>query len=423
MVTFEYSLLIQGQVTYFEDRILPLSNNEVLSFIRDISDRVTSERQFVQAQKLEGVGTLAGGIAHEFNNLLAMIIGSAELLNAHLSDLPKLKKYVDRIIDASERGASISKQLLIFSRPEQMELKPVSLVQTMDDLQKRFKHILPSSITVRVETEPEPGIIRGDVAQIQQAILNLILNASDAMPLSGTLTLRQFMTPPDTIRAKFGMETGRPYATVSVSDTGIGMNDESIKKIFDPFYSTKEIGKGTGLGLAIVHGIVKNHNGFIDVVSSPGTGTSFTLYFPSVPADSRMEQTISDVFPPSPDGNILVVDDEEIIRDSLREYLADMGYIMHTASNGIEALKIYREHQASISLVITDLGMPQMGGEELFRCLYSIDNAVKVIATSGYLDRTTKDRLLALGFKDVITKPFKMNTVETSIRTVCHHAE
>jgi len=392
--------------------------NGVLATYHDITDQRRLEQQLIQAQKLEGVGTLAGGIAHDFNNLLAMVLGSAELLQRQLPDHSDLRKYVDRIIDASERGTSISRQLLIFSRPDQAELKQVSLSQSIAELQEMLKHFLPKSITIETSMEGEDGVILGDAGQIHQALLNLSLNAGDAMTNNGTLRIRQFPAPSDIVRRKFPFAQAVPYCGISVSDTGMGMGEAILAKIFDPFFSTKERGKGTGLGLAIVHGIVKNHNGFIDVQSAPGEGTTFTLYFPCIQRQEPGKPRSVDAPGTTQNGTILVVDDEQLLRETLFEFLTGSGYSVHTASNGTEALELYARHCDTIDLVITDLGMPVMGGEELERKLRAINRDVKIVVSSGYLDGTTKEHLLELGIRDVLTKPFKLRDVQTAIHAV-----
>ncbi len=387
----------------------------------DITDRKRLEQQLLQSQKLEGVGTLAGGIAHDFNNLLAMVLGSAELLKRQLSDHPELQKYVGRIIEASERGTSISRQLLIFSRPEAAVLKPISLSHTITELKEMLKHFLPKSISIETEINVLNGIIMGDTGQIHQALLNLALNAGDAMKNSGRLTISEFTVAHEVMKKRFSLDHDASYIAVSVADTGVGMDEKTRLRIFDPFFTTKAPGKGTGLGLGIVHGIVKNHNGLIFVESTLGHGTTFTLYFPSVPqqeftmipagSDPAQRQT----------GTILVVDDEQLLRDMLFEVLSDSGYTVSLAANGTEALEYFTLHHDAIDLVITDLGMPEMGGEELYRRLRGIDDAVKVIVSSGYLDGTTKESLMQMGIKHVLIKPFKMLDIQSAIMSVLHH--
>jgi two-component system, cell cycle sensor histidine kinase and response regulator CckA len=386
--------------------------------VNDITELKSLQFQLVQAQKLEGIGTLAGGVAHEFNNLLAMILGSAELLGSQLSDQPKLKKYVDRIIESSERGAGISRQLLIFSRPDQSEMKPISLSQIITEFQEMLKHFLPKSIEIRTSIDVDNGIIMGDAGQIHQAILNLAINAGDAMVTGGTLTIHESMVDPERIRQHFGQHIDVPFVAVSVSDTGTGIDPSVLQKIFDPFFTTKGQGKGTGLGLSIIHGIVKNHRGFIEVDSVPGKGTTFTMYFPTVSAP--VSEDLSDfAFPASlHNETILIVDDESHIREALEEHLSSSGYHVLTAANGLEAIDVFQANRERIQLVITDLGMPLMGGEELAKRLMQIDCSVNVIASSGYLDGTTRTELRRIGFKEILTKPYKLQDISSAIHAL-----
>ncbi len=381
----------------------------------DITTRKRLEQQLLQSQKLEGVGTLAGGIAHDFNNLLAMVLGSAELLGAHLADQPKLKKYVERIIEASERGTSISRQLLIFSRPDQAILKPISLSQTILELEELLHHFLPKTITIESEINVDNGIILGDAGQIHQALLNLAINAGDAMTNVGRLTIAEKSVSSEFMNKHYSVGNSVQYVALSVSDTGTGIDESVIAKIFDPFYSTKERGKGTGLGLAMVHGIVKNHNGFIDVVSTVGKGSTFTMYFPILLHEPEEKMKESIVSLERRNETILLVDDEEHIREMITEFLEDSGYQVYATSNGIDALEIFGRYHESIDLVISDLGMPKMGGEELYRKIRKIDGKVPVMVSSGYLDGTTKENLLKLGIKDVITKPSKLQDIQKAI--------
>jgi len=255
----------------------------LFGIVQDITKRKLLEAQLTQAQKLESLGTLAGGIAHDFNNLLAVILGSAELMEQQTADQPALKKQVDRIIEASERGRSISRQLLIFSRPGQAELQPISLTHTINELNDLLCHFFPKSIKIAISIDVDNGMIMGDAGQIHQALLNLAINAGDAMMNDGTLTIREFSVAPEVVAERFGTGAAEQYVAVSVTDTGTGMDEATRAKIFDPFFTTKEKSKGTGLGLAIVQTIVNNHRGFIDVESMPGKGTTFTLMFPTVP--------------------------------------------------------------------------------------------------------------------------------------------
>jgi PAS domain S-box-containing protein len=394
----------------------------LLGIFRDVTHRKKLEHQLVQSQKLESIGTLAGGIAHDFNNLLAMILGSAEMLQRRISAQPELQKYVDRIVEASVRGTSISRQLLIFSRPDQSQLKPISLSQTITGLQEMLKHFLPKSILIKTVIADGNDMIMGDAGQIQQALLNLAINAGDAMINHGTLTIREYPADPAVIRDRFPDADACAYIALSVADTGIGMDDAVKQKIFDPFFTTKERTKGTGLGLSNVHGIVKNHHGLIDVDSAPGRGTTFTVYFPIVTMSMPRQAEPASPKNTAVQETILLVDDEPLIRETLHEYLVARGYTVHAASGGREALELFRTHHAAIDLVVTDLGMPEMGGEELYGHLRDIDPTIKVIVSSGYLDGTTKTDLLSLGVKDVLTKPVMIHDLQSAITTVLNHS-
>jgi two-component system cell cycle sensor histidine kinase/response regulator CckA len=386
--------------------------------MRDITEKKQLEQQLIQAQKMESIGTLAGGIAHDFNNLLAMILGTAELIKRHAREIPAVQNYITRIIEASERGSSISKQLLLFARPEQSELQPISVLSVVDQVNDFLSHFLPKNVTVRCERTEHSPMIMGDEGHLHQAVLNLSINARDAMPNGGLITIGVSLVDSAFIRTQFVEAADHEYVAIAVHDTGTGMEEEIQQRIFEPFFSTKSRGKGTGLGLAIVHGIVKLHQGFINVRSKKGIGTTFTMYFPSITVVTAEAPHREEPMTGENKETILVVDDEEILREILGESLREEGYSVLTASDGIEALKVYAENRAAISLVITDLGMPNMGGEELFGKLYDMDPKVKVIVSSGYLDNSTRSDLLRHGIKDVLTKPYRFDLIFTTIRRI-----
>jgi|GEM_PF-326360 len=386
--------------------------------VRDITERKRLEEQLIQAQKMDSIGTLAGGIAHDFNNLLAMILGTAELIQQKVSDNPIITSYIKRIIEASNRGASISRQLLLFSRPEHTELQPLLAAAVMEQLQEFLTHFLPKNISVKAEIEDKSAVIMGDDGHLHQALINLALNARDAMPNGGLLTLGLRLVDADTVRRKFPKAVEQRYVAMSVRDTGTGIEAHIVPRIFEPFFSTKERGKGTGLGLAIVHGIVQLHHGYIDVESERGVGTQFTIYFPLLPIEVHHESPEHTVMKQHNSGTILVVDDEEILREILGESLREEGFEVFLASDGYEALSVYKEHQHKVSLVITDLGMPNMGGEQLFEKLKELNPDIKVLVSSGYLDTSSKSDLLRKGIKDVLTKPYKFDVIVETVRRV-----
>ncbi|HLP15072.1 MAG TPA: response regulator [Bacteroidota bacterium] len=389
-----------------------------LGFVRDITSQRQIEMQLMHAQKMESVGTLAGGIAHDFNNVLSMILSAAELMKKSVMNDPWQKRYCDMIAEATARGTSIAKQLLVFARSEQMDLKPVSLPKIVDEILELMEHTLPKTIRISKHFDLiDDGIILGDSGHLHQALLNLAINAKDAMPSGGELSVSIGTADTAAVHQKFPLANECCYLTLAVHDTGFGMDAGTQSRIFEPFFSTKERGKGTGLGLAIVHGIVKSHNGFIDVKSSRGHGTTFTMYFPiaekadtvSAPAPSLSQQGGNEV--------ILIVDDEQFIRDTTADILRDSGYRVIEAKNGVEALQIYASRKAEIDLVITDLGMPGITGEELFVKLQQINPGVKAVVSTGYLEHLTKRDMLEMGVFDVIQKPFNIARMLAVVRS------
>jgi PAS domain S-box-containing protein len=387
----------------------------MIGTLQDITDRKRLEQQLAQAQKLEGVGTLAGGIAHDFNNVLAMILGAADLLASQLEPQPNLRRQVARIKDAAERGAAIAQQLLLFARPDQGEVLPLSLVDTVTELAQMLAHFLPKRIRIETVCLASQARILGNPGQIYQALMNLALNAADAMASAGRLTLTVFEAGPVAPGVGLDAPVGPSYVGVEVADTGAGMEDGLVQKIFEPFFSTKEKGKGTGLGLAIVHGIVKSHSGFIEVQSSPGQGTRFRLYFPAA-AESHPEPAPATVSAAPRTGCILLVEDEIMLREVLEESLAGAGHRVLVAANGAEALSRFQEHGGAIDLVITDLGMPEMGGEELIERLREIDQKVRIIVSSGHMEGLNRERLTELGIARVLQKPYRLKAIHLEIQ-------
>jgi two-component system cell cycle sensor histidine kinase/response regulator CckA len=384
--------------------------DSVICIIEDITEQRITQRQLIQSQKLESLGTLAGGIAHDFNNLLAMILGNAELLKRHLANDPKSKKYIESIVDVAHRGSSISKQMLLFSHQSELKMQNVSVAHIIEDLKVMLQHFIPRTIAIQTSYDGGNGSILCDIGHINQVILNLCINAKDAMGDHGTLVIAERTISGAEVRNRFADAKEERYVALSVSDTGSGIDDANVQKIFDPFYTTKERGKGTGLGLSIVDGIVRSHNGFIDVYSKMGEGTTFTLYFPAM-VESVIETTGKDVKEHFSGKNILVVDDEEILVNILKEYLEEIGCTVMTAMDGLEAVKMYRKNTAAVDAVISDLGMPNMNGVEMYTEMKKINPAVKVIISSGYLDRTFRNQMKNNGIVDILNKPYKFEEI------------
>ncbi|MBP9212127.1 MAG: PAS domain S-box protein, partial [Bacteroidetes bacterium] len=307
----------------------------VIAIVEDITEQTTVQRQLIQSQKLESLGMLAGGIAHDFNNLLSMILGNAELLRRNVEQDPKLRKYVEGIIEVAHRGGSISKQMLSFSRRSEYSLQPIPLSSIVEELSMMLQHFIPKSVTISTTVEGTNDLIQCDKGHIHQVIINLCINAKDAMNGKGALSITQRSVHSSALVHLLPEIPEGQYVSLAVSDTGPGMAQDVLDRIFDPFFTTKAKGKGTGLGLSIVNGIVRSHNGFINVSSAVGIGTTFTLYFPAVPQTAELPVLRESV---SMKGkHVLIVDDTPLVT-VLAEILHEHGIIVHSAPDGVRAL-------------------------------------------------------------------------------------
>jgi PAS domain S-box-containing protein len=383
---------------------------------RDITRQKVLEEQLLHAQKMESLGTLAGGIAHEFNNVLAMILPSAEMIAASTDIKSKVTVYVSRIIEAANRGASIAKQLLVFARSEKGEFKPVSLQRIVLEVSSLLNHTISKDITIHTEIAAQNSMILGENGLLHQAALNLALNAKDAMPDGGILTISLLDAPSEEVRRLFPDSERGPYLILRVTDTGVGMDEKTRNRMFDPFFTTKEPGRGTGLGLSIVHGIVINHRGYINVDSTAGSGTSVSIYIPRLQAEASVAVEPAERAAAGGTETILVIDDEEAIRDMLVDLLTTYGYSVLTARNGVEGLEMLQKHHSEIGVVLSDLGMPQMNGEQFFTAAKNFDPLVKIVISTGYLNPHIKSKLLGLGVHDVVAKPFSTEMLLPTLR-------
>ncbi|PJZ53758.1 hybrid sensor histidine kinase/response regulator [Leptospira adleri] len=406
-----------GSVVPVEINAKILKNGFLQGIVRNISERKTSEEIVRQAQKMESIGLLAGGVAHDFNNLLTMIMGSAEVMKLRIEGNPDLNKHVHRIIEAAKRGGSITKQLLLFSRPGSSELKPISISHIIREVTDILSFSLPKNISIETKIDLTNGIIRGDSGHLHQVILNLALNARDAMPDGGKITIQETTVKGEEVRRKFLAGNATEYVCIGVSDTGKGMSPETKRRIFEPFFTTKERGKGTGLGLSIVDTITKNHFGFIDVESIANQGTTFKLYFPAVSASDSTNTEDARQFTKL-QANVLIVDDEIMVLEVLKDILELSGCKVFTANSGKHALEVFQNPDLQIDLIITDLGMPEMSGDILFQKLKKINPEVKVIVTSGHIERDKKEKLLQEGVRAILDKPYKIEEVQSVIRKI-----
>ncbi|NTW66165.1 MAG: PAS domain S-box protein, partial [Nitrospirae bacterium] len=352
----------------------------------DISERKSLEQQLLHSQKMESIGQLAGGIAHDFNNILAAIVGYGNVLQMKMRNDDPSKDYVNQILTSAERAANLTQSLLAFSRKQVINPKNIDLNESISKVEKFLARTIGEDIMLTTALSKEALILFADVTQIEQVLMNLATNARDAMPTGGRLMIEtgRVMLDDVYIRAK-GYGAPGPYAVLSISDTGKGMDEQTQKKIFEPFFTTKELGRGTGLGLAIVYGIVKQNNGYINVYSEPGNGTTFKIYFPLVssrPGDIWHPQ----VQQPIRGGTetILFAEDNGTVRRLHSGVLQEFGYTVIDAADGEEALQKFREHRDQISMVILDVIMPKKNGREVFEEARRIDPNVQAIFTSGY---------------------------------------
>jgi signal transduction histidine kinase/CheY-like chemotaxis protein len=383
------------------------------------AEREKLQAQLFQAQKMESIGTLAGGIAHDFNNLLTVILGYSDLLLIRKDERDPAYADVAKINLAARNGADLVKRILTFSRKSEISPRPVNLNHEIEQAKKLLTRTIPKMIEIKLKLSDKLATVNADPTQMEQVLMNLAVNARDAMPDGGELTIE---TENATLDKEYcGMHLGvKPgdYVLMSVSDTGHGIGKETLNHIFEPFFTTKGIGQGTGLGLAVVFGIVEQHGGHITCYSELGQGTTFRIYLPVIQNETKAETPTDMPVLPRGTETILLVDDEEMITDVGKRILERSGYSVLTAADGKKALKLYRKEREKISLVILDLLMPEMGGNECLQALRKIDPQVKVLVASGFAaEGRTKDAI-ETGAKGSVRKPYDMRQFLQAVREV-----
>ena len=381
----------------------------------EIAERTQMERQLLHAQKLEAVGRLAGGIAHDFNNLMAVIIGNAGLLGSRLPGDSPLRAFADEITSAGKRAAALTQQLLTFSRTNVLAREVVDINHIVGELGRMLHRVLGEDVELTLTLGDGVGCVMADRGQIEQVVMNLVVNARDAVPAGGRVmveTSRLDLAAP--IATDLGTLAPGRYVVLSVRDTGVGMDDATKAQIFDPFFTTKTAGKGTGLGLSTVYGIVKQAGGGVTVESAPGKGACFAIYLPRVEAtpttrisERRMPAVVLGT------ETILVVEDQEQLRTVIVRALRDSGYTVLDAGDATDAIEIAERHEGPIHLLLTDVIMPRMHGPELAKHLFAARPDMRVVFMSGYTDGASLD-----DGAELLAKPFATDVLGRKVRDV-----
>ncbi len=393
-------------------------------FAENITERRVLEAELRQAQKMQAVGELTGGIAHDLNNMLTVVTTNLELMSGSLAEHEaELRQDVEDTQAAVRRGTVLIKKLLGFSRRSHLEIQPVDVVRMVADLSVMLRRVVPESIEIHLITDPKSGTVRADTGALEQILLNLVTNARDAMVDGGKLSISVHPRELDEeYCATHPWTTPGDYVCISVSDSGIGMDEETRERVFEPFFTTKPPDLGTGLGLSMVYGLVKQHGGVVDVYSEKGKGTVVNLYLPHLPL---LEEGAVGVARPTPPGSmsggsetILVVEDEEPIRRATMRILEKHGYKVLLAADGVEALKLYPDHRDDIDLVISDVVMPRLGGAKFYEALLQSGGQPKILFTSGYTDRDLRQTGAIDPALPFIHKPWTVAALLSKIREV-----
>ena len=390
----------------------------------DISAFKNMEQQLRQSQKMEAIGHLAGGVAHDFNNLLTVINGCCELLRAD-GPLPQtIGGLVDEIHKAGERAATLTRQLLAFSRKTVLQPRVLSINDLVTDCERLLGRLIREDIRFATSLAPATGLVRVDPGQMEQVLMNLVVNARDAMPLGGRLTIETYDVSfaPGQSRPHAELAAGR-YVMVAVADTGCGMDKVTLGRMFEPFFTTKPVGKGTGLGLAMVYGIVKASGGHVTVTSELGRGTTFKLYIPVVDEAVRTPTPASRSGLPGGTETVLIVEDEDGVRSVARQALQAHGYNVLEAADGVAALDLCRDHDGEIDLILSDVVMPRMGGRELTESIGDLYPDMKVLFTSGHTDDAVVRHGVREAGSDFLQKPFTITALLKKVRNTLDRAD
>ena len=410
--------ICQGSVTYAVTIVPFAAAGYINLYGRNVTEMKTLTQRLNQAQKIEAIGQLTGGVAHDFNNILQVITGYCEVLKLSLPE--ESKKHVEQIAIAAQRAAALTTQLLAFSRKQILKPRVVNTKDLIRSMQNMLERIIGEDIELRTFIDPNTGNFLADPGQMEQVLLNLAVNARDAMPSGGNLTIETINRAFDEayVRDHLGAKAGQ-YVRIAVSDTGVGMDQETLSHIYEPFFTTKESGKGTGLGLSTVYGIVKQSEGYINCYSELGRGTAFTIYLPlTLKEADKPPVAVSSTTAPRGTETILLVDDEPVVRRIARVALEEAGYLVIEASGGEEALSIALARSITVALLITDVVMPRMGGTELAHKLEEACPDVRVLYVSGYTANVVSHHGILEADLDFLQKPFSSIELLTKVREI-----
>jgi two-component system cell cycle sensor histidine kinase/response regulator CckA len=426
-VELKYDLEIEGERFFFDATVSPLLDDHVVWVARDVTARSRaevalreSEDQLRQAQKMEAVGQLAGGIAHDFNNLLMAIMSNAELAALELAPASVVATHIDEIKSASRRARSLTQQLLAFSRKQMLQPRVLDMNAVVRESEQILRRLIGENITLDVMLEASPWSVRADQGQLAQVLMNLVVNARDALPQGGQVRIESANRTvyPAESRSRRGLREGE-YMTLRVWDSGVGMDEDTKARIFEPFFTTKPPGQGTGLGLSTAYGIVKQSGGYIAVDSTPGEGTIFTVYLPRVKEQPDAPAPAAPVAETSAhgtqQGTVLLVEDEGAVREATKRMLKKFGFGVVEAKNGEEALRLWKESENAIDVVLTDVVMPMMGGAALVKALRLLSPGLRVVFMSGYTQGALEPASVEEASTRFLPKPF---TADQLVRTL-----
>lgn len=393
----------------------------VIGTLLDLSDRTQLEEHLRHVQKIDTIGTLARGIAHDFNNILGIILGYSRLLLDKRTSPEKTVQGLEAIRKAGERGSALVQQLLTFARKNETFFCETHINTIVEELLRMLQATFPKTIGIECHLAEGLPPVSADAGQIHQALLNLCINARDAMPEGGVLTLRTTLVSHAEVAGRYPDAEESAYVLIAVGDTGIGMSEKTRVRIFEPFFTSKQPGKGTGLGLAVVYGIVRGHRGIVDVSSVPGQGSAFRVYIPATTPQAPLLPTGNvTAVNESPGGSetILVIEDESMLATLLATLLEGKGYYVLTAHDGPQGVATYNNHKAAIDLVLIDIGLPKMNGFQVLKNIRGVNPSVRTILASGYLNPEDKERMMEMGVDTFLQKPFIPSEVLRVVRRV-----